>query len=204
MLFRRFRRGNRIAKKTRRFIIKNGSALAIIIWILCGSLLATCLFDHLTNDQRDFLLFVYPSFSAPTDFISGCVVVISSAFNALILLMLLFLCGLTAFGWPLVIGVLFIFGFQCGISDCSVYCDRGLLSLLTVQIIPTIINGIAVVVAGRESLHMSSVFAKQLLPTAAHCGGVWMMFKKFLSYYLVCTVIIFVSAATRTIIMIYC
>lgn len=174
-----------------------------MVLIFLGVVGGSLLFPSLSEEHRRFLVSIYRIPNVPTDFLNGCTYVLSSSFRSVVLLMLLFLCGLTAFGWPLILLILVLFGFQVGVTNCSVYTDSGFITLALTEVLPLIFTFIGMVIASREALRMSSIFAGQLLPSSAHCGSIWNDFKRYLSVFLISTLATVVASIVKTIITIY-
>ncbi len=187
----------------KRFISYNKVIISLSFIILLGVIVGSCIFPILSEEYRRFLSSVYQSATVPTSFLSGCTYACSVAFRSLILLAALFLCGLTAFGWPLILLVLMLFGVQIGVTDCCVFIDGGWFALMVTEILPLIFVFIGILHAAQSSLHMSTALAKQLLPSAAHCGSIWHDFKRYLAANGISILWITAASVIKTIIIIY-
>lgn len=104
----------------------------------------------------------------------------SSCFSAILLLALLFLCGLSACGAPFAVIVPLFYGMGLGMTE-AFYCATGIKGFVTssLLIIPHyIIAATALVLGSMESIRMSLLFSRQILPNCG-IGGLWHDFKLF-------------------------
>ncbi len=170
------------------------------MWLLCllliGSLLGAAVFSLLTHPQKELLSSILSVQQTPSGFADGCAMMFSSAFLSLLMLAILFLLGLTAFGVPLILMVPLFFGFGIGVAECSCYAAGGVGAVALTVLPHMMIAAMGVLIASAESLRMSCVFSRQLLPASAHCGGMWQDFKLYLLRFLLCIVIVFAAAVT--------
>lgn len=178
------------------FCKKNGRLMRLLCLLLIGALLGAAVFSLLTLSQKEQLLSIVSVQKAPSDFVDGCGMAASSAFFPLLMLAVLFLLGLTAFGVPLILPVPLFFGFGIGVAECSCYEADGLGAVALTVLPHMMMAAVGVLIASAESLRMSFVFSRQLLPASAHCGGMWQDFKLYLLRFLLCTVIVSAAAVT--------
>lgn len=186
----------RTIRKWTLFCRENGQLLFLVSLVLIGAVVGAVIYGFLPNDDREVFVQMISSGTAPSDFLGGCIAVLSSMFYGLLLLILLFLLGLTAYGCPLIVLVVLFFGVCVGVAECHAYVFGGFWSMLCTVLLPTAVTGIAVVIAAGQALRMSCLFSRQLLPSHAHCGGLWQDFKKYLVQYLICLLIALSGAIT--------
>lgn len=188
--------------KLRSFLYDNLSLLFLIVLLLLGAFLGTWVFRILNEEHRAFAANLLYSPPIPADPASAASAVLSACMGHACLLILLFLFGMTAFGCPLILLCVIFFGFRLGVIECFSFVSYGFgYTALNVHI-PMLIAGIAVLMAVKRSLHMSCVFSRQLLPSGAHCGGMWLEFKRYLLYYLISLGMVVASAITEVLLQI--
>ena len=157
-------------------------------------------FRSVNQDHRDVITgFMYSAMEFHS-FQSATMTVLMIFLGYLPLLALLFLFGMTAFGSPLILLCLIAFGFRGGVLESYVYLSRGFVESAAFVIFPMMLACVAMITAVKASLRMSFVFSKQLLPSGAHCGGLWMPFKRYLSCFMICLAILFGCAVTEVLI----
>lgn len=114
-------------------------------------------------------------------FRGGISVLFSSCFSTVVLLLILFLSGLSACGAPVTALVPLFFGLGTGLTE-AYYYSGGKAGIFTVAIlvIPHTVVAVASLVMGcAESLRMSLLISGQLLPSSANCGGLWQDFRLY-------------------------
>ncbi len=186
-----------------RFCIQNGRLLFLILLVIIGAILGCSAFAIMPRDYQSFLSSLLSSNTEITDFLSGCTAVLSATFGNSVLLMLLFLFGLTAFGGPLIVLVELFYGFCIGTAESQAFYQNGMVSVVFHAVLPMTIAGIAVLIAGCQAIHMSCVFTKQLLPGGAHCGGMWHPFRNYLLRFFLCMVIVLAAAVVQVVTQIF-
>lgn len=193
----------RSLRRALRFVNQNGQLLFLTVIMLCGTVLGCCLFFSLSPDRYQLLDSLFLAAQSPSSFAEGCTAVVSSAFSVLILLIVLFLLGLTAYGCPLILLIPLFFGLWIGVSECYAYATSSFLPMLLTTLLPVCITAVAVLIATMQSLHMSCLFSRQLLPNYAHCGSLWHDFKLYLLRFMLCMLIAVVAAVIRLLCRMY-
>ncbi len=104
----------------------------------------------------------------------------SSVFSAVLLLSLLFLLGLSPCGAPFALLVPLFYGLGLGLTEAYYYSlgMSGVLATALVVMPHGLFTATVLVMAGVESLRLSSRLGQQLLPTAP-CGGLWPRFRLY-------------------------
>ncbi len=195
---KRFQKKRTITKSIRfsvRFLKKNTLVFLLILFILSGAFIGTILFDSLDGFGENGMFSHITNTEIPTDFFSACKAVCNSSFCFLLFLTALFLMGLTSFGCPIILLTVVIYGFWIGVSQAQMFVECGFWPMIVFVHCPMILSGIAVLIAAKQSILMSCLFSRQLLPFSAHCGSLWHDFKRYLTVYLICSGIV-VAAAT--------
>ncbi len=199
---KRFQKRHRIRlwiKALRRFISKNGQLLFLIGILLIGAVLGVAVHKTISHEHPALLSPVNSITHVPSSFIEGCKAVVSSALGISVVLIGLFLLGLTAFGCPIILLLLMLFGFWIGVCECQSFSLGGLWYTAFTVLLPMYFAGIAVLLGTKQALHMSFVFSRQLLPTSAHCGSMWADFKTYLLHFILCLFLVIVAAVANVI-----
>lgn len=118
----------------------------------------------------------------------------SSCFSALLLLTVLFLCGLSACGAPFAAVVPLFFGMGLGMTE-AFYCAHGIKGFITssLLIVPHyVVAATALIFGSMESIRMSLLLSRQLLPGGG-MGGLWQDFKLYFVRFLVFMCLAFAS-----------
>lgn len=121
-------------------------------------------------------------------------VLFSSSFSAMLLLAVLFICGLSACGALLAAVVPLFFGMGLGMTE-AFFCAGGLKGFVISSILIAphcIIAAVALIFASMESIRMSLLFSRQLLPNSG-IGGLWQDFKLYCVRFLLFVCLAFAS-----------
>lgn len=187
--FRKKRQLHHLARDMMRFIHGNGQLLLMLLMILAGAFLGTIVYGGLKGTEHEVFSSFLSELTLPSDLMAGCKAVLSSAFGLCVILVLLFLFGMTAFGCPLIFVMVFVFGFWLGIDQSHAYIHGGYAAVIITVLSHMLVACISVLRGAQQALHMSCVFSRQLLPSGAHCGGMWQDFKKYLVSFLICMIL---------------
>ncbi len=176
------------------YLKKNSVMVFLTVLILCGVTVGCAFYSILSNENKFLISSIMAYTTTPTDFISGCSAVFSSAFEVYMLIIGLFLLGLTPYGIPLIFLMPLSFGFAMGATECFYYETAGLKAVAITFLPCMIISSIAIMIACAQAFRMSRLFSCQLLPYSAHCGGMWQDFKMYIFRYLFCLFLAFAAA----------
>lgn len=176
-----------------RFFVHNRRLLLFLLLPLlgwfCGMLLCK---NGVLSDQWIALVKLQPVTGGVPGVFSAWY---SSCFQATCLLLLLFFCGVSAFGVPLVLLVPLVWGIGFGVAETYYAENGGLLVLAAVLLPPTIMELVALLMACSEALRMSLLTTVQLLPRSARCGGLWQDFRLYSVRFLVLWVLVLGAGA---------
>lgn len=111
----------------------------------------------------------------------------SSCFSTVVLLLLLFLAGMSACGAPVAVLVPIFYGLGLGLTEAYYYGagGRGVLFTALLVVPHSLIAAAALLMGCSESLRLSLLLSGQLLPTSAHCGGLWQDFRLYCVRFLI-------------------
>lgn len=192
-------RTNRI----KRFIITNRRLLLFLLLPLSGCVCGVLLHTTLQNTVWASMLTL--------DRISvtfGGVVAAwwECYFPSLLLLTVLFLCGLSVCGAPAAMMVPMFWGLGLGLIQARYYADgwRGIAVVAAVVLPRAVMEAVALLMGASECLQMSLRFAGQLLPRSATCGGLWQSFRLYLLRFLALSALLAGAAAMDVILRIVC
>jgi hypothetical protein len=127
-------------------------------------------------------------------FKDGVTALFSSSFSTILLLALLFLCGLSACGAPFAAVVPLFFGMGLGLTEAyySAIGIKGYIACALLIVPHYLIAAIALLYGSMESIRMSLLLSRQLLPEGG-MGGLWQDFKMYCVRFLVYLMLAFAS-----------
>lgn len=162
------------------FLEQNRRLLIFLSLLLAGVLGGVLLFTA-SHDALAHELSLMLDIPAIEGFSGGMSVLFSSCFSTIVLLLVLFLAGLTVYGAPVTAVVPLFFGLGVGMTEAYYYgAGRPGILFVAVLVVPrTLIAAAALLMGCSESLRMSLLLSGQLLPSSAHCGGLWKDFRLY-------------------------
>lgn len=164
------------------FVFLAGAALGVVVYAFSGQAVA---------EELGIIL----SIKGAVRGFKGCVsALFSSCFPSFLLLALLFLCGLSACGAPLAAAVPLFFGMGLGLTE-GYYGSLGIKGflILALLVVPHYLIAAAALLFGAiESLRLSVLISRQLLP-GGMMGGLWQDFKIYCLRFLAYTAVAFAS-----------
>ena len=169
--------------KSKRFVLTHTATFILLSMILIGVFFGVRIYRLLDADYRAFVQNYIYTPSTPDGWIASANAVAGLCIKHMLIPVSLFFLGMTAFGCPLILCMIVLFGFRVGLILSVSYTAFGVLHTACIVYIPLLLVGIATLLAVRRSLHMSYTFSCQLLPSCAHCGGMWSEFKRYLLSY---------------------
>nr|DAI53018.1 MAG TPA: Stage II sporulation protein M [Inoviridae sp.] len=168
------------------FFASNRRLLAFLSLFLLGVFGGAMVFtvSHAGLTAELSLLLKVPAIEG--GFQGGISVLFSSCFSTVVLLLLLFLAGLSTCGAPLTVLVPVFFGLGVGLTEAFYYgTGRSGILFVAILVIPhSLLAATALIMGCSESLRMSLLLSGQLLPNA-HCGGLWQDFQLYCVRFLV-------------------
>lgn len=183
----------RMGHSCRRFCAENHRLLlylcCLILGIVGGLMLMSS--SYLTDGPMSSLVEIEP---IEGSIAHGVTQVFSSCFSVASLLLILFICGLSACGVPITILIPIFYGLGLGLTQAfwGAQGGHGLL-LSAVFIWPhSLIEMIVLIMGCCESLRMSLLIASQLLPSGS-IGGLWKDFKLYITRFLLFVALSFVA-----------
>ncbi len=105
----------------------------------------------------------------------------TACFQPLCLMAVLFVCGLSALGAPIVVAVPVFWGIGLGLCEAhyAALGASGWLVLAFVLLPSAVMELVALLMAASEALRMSLLVAVQLLPRSPRCGGLFEDFRLY-------------------------
>ena len=188
--------------KSKRFILKHTATIILLSIILVGAFFGVRVFDCLDTDYRLFIQNYVCTPGTSDGWVASANAVTGACIRHMLIPTSLFFLGLTAFGCPLILCMVILFGFRIGIILSVSYITFGAAHTAFIVYIPLLLVGIATLLAVRQSLRMSYAFSCQLLPSCAHCGGMRSEFKQYLLSYTVCLGMIITASVAEIILQI--
>ena len=205
MYMRRLRYGHSLQKPisaTKVFLCHQSALLLLICLAVSGAFLGVWIFHLLNEEHRTYIGDLLYKPILPITWNNAATQIVGSCLRHALLLVILFLFGLTAFGCPLILCAWVLFGFRVGIILSISYIAYGIWYTSFAVYLPLLLVGIATLLAVRRSLHMSRVYSCQLLPFGAHCGGLWSEFRHYLTSYVISVGLIIAASIAEVLLQI--
>lgn len=184
-----------------RFLVHNQR----LLWLLClflGGVEIGCLVFQATGEPLSLAL---DGLLAPTVLDAGFAGLFhrmtASCCPAVLLLLCLFLAGLSVCGAPAALAVPLFYGMGLGLTEAYYYAQGGWgVGYVALLILPaTLPAAIALLMACAESVRMSTLLCRQLLPRQGSCGNLWPSFRLYLARFLLCFGLLFAAGALDTV-----
>ncbi len=152
-------------RRTRIFLRSHRRLLWLLSLLLFGFVAGCLLFrvyGYGESALLDSLLTVSPLESGARAALNA---VYDACFQVFLLLLLLFFCGLSACGLPIILAVPVFFGLGIGMSEAYYYSTgwRGVLLSFLLLLIPSLFKSTALLMASAESMRMTVLFGGHLL-----------------------------------------
>lgn len=174
-------------RQCRRFIKSHSRLLLFLSLLLIGFVVGCMLFRVYGKAETAFLGTVLTVERLESGIRPLLAALYSSCFLPVLLLLMLFFCGLSACGLPVILTVPVFFGMGIGMSEAYYYSTgwHGVLLVAVLLLPQTVIKAIALLMASAESLRMTLCFGGQLLPQQIACGGMHKDFRLYLLRFLI-------------------
>ncbi len=181
----------------RRFAAGNRRLLLMLVLTILGCVSGVSVYASWREQVPSFLseLLVVSPVQAEVGAVMGQF--FASCFQALCLLLLLFLSGLSACGAPVSLLVPVFWGLGLGLLQAHYYA-QGIVGMLfaTLLIVPhSLLKAVVLAHGAVQSLQLSLQLAGQLLPRGAHCGGLWQLFRLYCVRFLLYLPLLLAAAA---------
>ena len=177
-----FRTSRFSLKNWKRFVQSHRRLLLFLSLLLLGFLLGCRLFGIFGETQDAFLGTVLAAARLEKGVGALAGALYSSCFLPVLLLLLLFFCGLSACSLPLILAAPVFFGMGAGMSAAYYYSTgwKGVLQVAVLLLPPMAVKAAGLLMACAESMRMSLLLCGQLLPQRNACGGMPRDFKLYL------------------------
>ncbi|MBQ7038054.1 MAG: stage II sporulation protein M [Clostridia bacterium] len=179
------------------FIKQNRRLLLLLLLPLIGCIGGMVLYSPLSASLPAEWLALLPLTPVKGNFTSVLSQWLSSCFQPVCLLALLFFSGVSACGAPLVVLVPIFWGIGLGLSE-AYYVQSGMSGwlVLAVVLLPSaIMELVALLMASSEALRLTLLMAVQFFPRSARCGGLWQDFRLYCVRFLVLLALILGAGA---------
>ncbi len=192
--------------RCRRFI-RSHSRLVLFLTLLLSGVMIGCLFYGLYGrTETAYLSRVLTA--SPLDTTVGAILsaLYNSCFLPVLLLMVLFFCGLSACGLPVVMLVPFFFGLGIGMSEAYYYNTgwRGVLTVLLLMLPPLFLKSLSLLMASAEAMRMTLLFSRQLLPQSSSHEGMNRHFRLFVLRFLIFLLMTFAAGVVDVLLRLLC
>ena len=165
----------------REYFGENRRLLLFLLLFVTGTVLGVVVFMMTHEQLADDLLLMFGQHAGISGFQEGIAVLCASCLSSFVLLGLLFLGGLSAYGAPLAFLVPLFFGLGLGLTEAYQYQLRGSMGIVYVAVLVlphTLVAAAGLLMGCAESLRMSVAISRQLLPGST-IGGLWPMFRMY-------------------------
>ena len=120
--------------------------------------------------------------------------VLSSCFSPGLLLLMLLLAGLSAYGLPVTLIVPFFYGVGLGVTEAYLYAAGCGVGYVAALVLPhSLLAATALLIAAAQSARFSLLLSGQLLPGSSRLGGLWQDFRQYLLKMLLCAAVVGIS-----------
>ena len=189
--------------RIKHFLRDNYRLLLFLLLPVSGIVCGMCLYPALRESGWSTLVAVEPikgGFAAVLSQWSRCL------FQPLLLLVVLFLAGLSVCGLPLSLLVPLFWGLGLGVVQAAEFGQgfMGLAVSAAVFLPHSVMETVALLMAAAECFRMSWRFITVLSPRLARCGGLWPEFRLYSVRYLLLCLLLFAAAALDVIMRLLC
>lgn len=187
-----------------RFLVRNQRLLWLLLLFL-GGVKIGCLVFNASPDALGEVLTPLLTPTAPTAGFSGMFrLMTASCVPTVALLLVLFLAGLSVCGAPPALLVPLFFGMGLGLHEAYYYAQGwhgvGYVALLVLP--HTLVATVGLLMACAESVRMSTLLCRQLLPRQGSCGGLFPELRLYLVRFVLCFGLLFIAGALDTLLRI--
>lgn len=163
------------------FMSENRRLLAFLALFFVGVLGGVLVFTASHGSLSEKLSPMLNTPAVDGGFQNGISALFSSCFSTVVLLLALFLAGMSACGAPVAALVPVFYGLGLGLTEAYYYGAGGAGVLFTaLLVVPhSLVAAAALLMGCSESLRLTLLLSGQLLPTSAHCGGLWQDFRLY-------------------------
>lgn len=163
------------------FVTANRSQLVLWVVLLVGCVLGMVLYGGAKDALPNRLALWVKPMVVTGNFQDMIRQIVASCFQALALLLVLFMGGLSAYGMPIACVVPLFWGMGLGMTLGYYYTQGGSGVLFSALLVlpHSLVEGIAILLGSAQSLQLSWQLSRQLLPHSAHCGGLWQPFRAY-------------------------
>lgn len=168
-------------RRCRQFILSHSRLVLFLALLLAGIAAGCCFFSAYGRDDTAFLSRILTMAPLQIGFRTALSALYHSCFLPVLLLLILFVCGLSACGLPVVLIVPFFFGLGIGMSEAYYYSTgwRGVLTVAVLLLPQLLIKSASLLMASAESMRMTLLFSGQLLPQRSAGGGMNQHFRLY-------------------------
>ncbi len=169
-------------RHTRRFIRSHSRLMLLLTLLLAGVVIGCLLFTAYGKSESAFLGTVLTVGPLEKGVKAALSALYNACFQSLLLLLILFFCGLSACGLPVILLVPLFFGLGLGMSEAYYYSTgwKGVLLTVVLLLLPTIFKAVSLLMAASESMRMTLLFGGQLLTRGGGNEGISKDFRLYL------------------------
>lgn len=156
-------------RHARRFIRSHNRLVLLLSLLLAGVVIGCLLFTVYGKSESAFLGTVLTVEPLQAGVKAALSALYNACFQSLLLLLILFFCGLSACGLPIILLVPLFFGLGIGMSEAYYYSTgwKGVLLTVVLLLPPVLFKATALLMAAAESMRMTLLFGGKLLGSSA-------------------------------------
>ncbi len=192
--------------RCRRFI-RSHKRLMVFLTLLLGGVVIGCIFFRAYGQgEAAYLSRVLTITPLSPELNAVISAIYHSCFLPTLLLIVLFFCGLSACGLPVVFLTPLFFGLGIGMSEAYYYSTgwRGVLTVLLLMLPQLLLKSVALLMASAESMRMTLLFSRQLLSEPSPSEGMRPHFRLYILRFLVFLLIILAAGVADVLLRLLC
>ncbi len=192
-------------RRTRRFMRSHSRLVLLLTLLLSGVIIGCLLFTAYGKNESVFLGTVLTVIPPEKGIKAALSSLYGACFQSVLLLLVLFFCGLSACGLPVILMVPLFFGLGLGMSEAYYYSIgwKGVLLTVVLLLPPMLFKAAALLMASAESMRMTLLFGGQLLTRAAPDEGLQKEFHLYLLRFLIFALIALIGGIVEVLLKMF-
>lgn len=190
----------------RRFMRKNSRLLLLLAVLLAGVVIGCRLFTAYGKNESAFLGDILAIRSPEKSIRAAASLLYNACFQSLLLLLVLFFCGLSACALPFIPAVPLFLGLGIGMSEAYYYSTgwKGVLVTAVFMLPPLLFKVTAVLMAASEAMRMTLLFGKGLLGADTPSTNMREDFRLYVLRFVVFALIALVGGIADVLLRMFC
>lgn len=201
-----FRTTNIALRYPRRFIRSHSRLILLLSLLLAGVAIGCLLFGAYGKSESAFLGTVLTVEPLQKGVPAALSALYNACFQSVLLLLILFFCGLSACGLPVVLMVPLFFGLGVGMSEAYYYSTgwKGVLLTVVLLLPPLLFKAAALLMASAEAMRMTLLFGGQLLTRGTPAAGMQGEFRLYILRFVIFALIALIGGIADVLLRMFC